>query len=92
MGRVYPKTPVCYGFSVVAKAKPGRERAGAITGKAFELAVVLDAIYQLIVQCGVYILEVRIVSTTLAICALRSDSRSGHSPWTAIGPPNKKRK
>ena len=55
-------------------------------GKSIELAVVLDAIYQLIVQCGVYMLEVLIVATTLAICALRSDSRSGHSLWAAIGP------
>jgi hypothetical protein len=36
-------------------------------GKVFVLASVLDAIYQLIVQRGVYVLELLIVATTLAI-------------------------
>jgi hypothetical protein len=25
-GPIYPKTPACYGFSVIAKVKPGREQ------------------------------------------------------------------
>jgi hypothetical protein len=36
-------------------------------GKVFVLASFLDAIYQLIVQRGVYVLELLIVATTLAI-------------------------
>ncbi len=36
-------------------------------GKVFALAVVLDAIYQLIVQRGVYVLELLIVATSLAV-------------------------
>jgi hypothetical protein len=43
-------------------------------GKVFVLASVLDAIYQLIVQRGVYVLELLIVATTLAIvpyCLIR---------------------
>ncbi len=36
-------------------------------GKVFALAVLLDAIYQLIVQHGVYVLELLIVATSLAV-------------------------
>lgn len=36
-------------------------------GKVFIIAAVLDAIYQLIVQRGVYVLELLIVATALAI-------------------------
>jgi hypothetical protein len=36
-------------------------------GKVFVLAVVLDAVYQLIVQRGVFLLELLIVATVLAI-------------------------
>ena len=36
-------------------------------GKVFLLAVVLDAIYQLLVQRGVYVLELMIVATVLAV-------------------------
>jgi hypothetical protein len=36
-------------------------------GKVFGLAVLLDAIYQLIVQRGVYVLELLIVATSLAV-------------------------
>jgi len=36
-------------------------------GKVFLLAVVLDSIYQLIVHRGVYVLELLIVATTLAV-------------------------
>ena len=32
-GPIFPKTPACYGFSVVAKVKPGRSKSFAITGK-----------------------------------------------------------
>jgi hypothetical protein len=50
-------------------------------GKVFALAVVLDVIYQLIVQRGVYVGELLIVATTLAIvpyCLIRG-------PVTRIG-------
>ncbi len=36
-------------------------------GKVFALAALLDAIYQLIVQRGVYVLELLIVATSLAV-------------------------
>jgi hypothetical protein len=38
-GPVFPKTPACYGFSVVAKVKPGREKAIRDYGKSIEEAV-----------------------------------------------------
>jgi hypothetical protein len=38
-GPVFPKTPACYGFSVVAKVKPGREQAIRDYGKSIEEAV-----------------------------------------------------
>jgi len=50
-------------------------------GKVFVLAIVLDAIYQLIVHRGVYVGELLIVATTLAIvpyCLIRG-------PVTRIG-------
>lgn len=36
-------------------------------GKVFVVAIVLDAIYQLLIQRGVYLLELLVVSTVLAI-------------------------
>ena len=41
-GPVFPKTPACYGFSVVAKVKPGRENAIREYGKSIENAVNAD--------------------------------------------------
>ena len=38
-GPIYPKTPANYGFSVVAKVKPGREQAIRDYGKSIEEAV-----------------------------------------------------
>ena len=38
-GPVFPQTPACYGFSVVAKVKPGREDAIRAYGKTIEEAV-----------------------------------------------------
>jgi hypothetical protein len=38
-GPVFPQTPACYGFSVVAKVKPGREKAIRDYGKNIEEAV-----------------------------------------------------
>ena len=38
-GPIYPKTPACYGFSLVAKIKPGREDAFYEHGKRMEAAV-----------------------------------------------------
>src|SRR3954465_875864 len=38
-GPVFPKTPANYGFSVVAKVKPGREQAIREYGKTIEDAV-----------------------------------------------------
>jgi hypothetical protein len=41
-GPVFPRTPACYGFSVVAKVKPGREQAIREYGKSIEEAVKAD--------------------------------------------------
>jgi hypothetical protein len=38
-GPVYPRTPACYGFSVVAKVKPDREQAIREYGRNIEEAV-----------------------------------------------------
>ncbi|MFI6772641.1 hypothetical protein [Nocardia sp. NPDC050412] len=41
-GPVYPRTPACYGFSIIAKVKPGREEAIRAHGKDLEAAVAAD--------------------------------------------------
>ena len=41
-GPVFPKTPACYGFSVVAKVKPGKEQVIRDYGKNIEKAVKAD--------------------------------------------------
>ena len=41
-GPLFPRTPACYGFSVVAKVKPGREQAIRDYGKSIEEAVKAD--------------------------------------------------
>ena len=38
-GPIFPKTPACYGFSVIAKVKPGREQAIRDYGKTIQEAV-----------------------------------------------------
>ena len=38
-GPVFPKTPACYGFSIIAKVKEGREEAVRAYGKQIEDAV-----------------------------------------------------
>ena len=38
-GPIFPKTPACYGFSVIAKVKPGREQAIRDYGKNIQEAV-----------------------------------------------------
>ncbi|WP_063042643.1 hypothetical protein [Nocardia grenadensis] len=38
-GPTYPRTPACYGFSIIAKVKPGREEAIRAYGKQIEDAV-----------------------------------------------------
>ncbi len=38
-GPTYPKTPACYGFTVIAKVKPGREQTVRDYGKSIEEAV-----------------------------------------------------
>ena len=41
-GPIFPRTPACYGFSVVAKVLPGREQAIRDYGKKIEDAVKAD--------------------------------------------------
>ena len=41
-GPVYPRTPACHGFSIVAKVLPGREQAIRDYGKNIEEAVKAD--------------------------------------------------
>jgi hypothetical protein len=38
-GPVFPRTPACYGFSIIAKVKPGREAAIREYGKVIEAAI-----------------------------------------------------
>ena len=40
-----PRTPACYGFSILAKVKPGREDAIRDHGKAIEKAIQNDPFY-----------------------------------------------
>ena len=42
-GPILPRTPACYGFSVVAKVKPGQEQAIRDYGKNIEEAVRADS-------------------------------------------------
>jgi hypothetical protein len=41
-GPIYPKTPACHGFSLLAKVKPGREPAIREYGKTIEKAIEAD--------------------------------------------------
>ncbi len=41
-GPIFPKTPANYGFSVIAKVKPGREQAVRDYGKTIEEGVKAD--------------------------------------------------
>ena len=41
-GPVYPRTPACYGFSIIAKVKDGREEAIRQYAKTLEAAVAAD--------------------------------------------------
>ena len=38
-GPIFPQTPACYGFSIIAKVKPGREQTFRDYGKTIEDAV-----------------------------------------------------
>src|SRR5207244_4129654 len=38
-GPIYPKTPACYGFTIIAKIKPGREPAIRAYGKTIEKTI-----------------------------------------------------
>ena len=38
-GPVYPRTPACYGFTIIAKIKPGREDAIRAYGKTIQGAI-----------------------------------------------------
>jgi hypothetical protein len=41
-GPVFPRTPACYGFTIIAKIKPGREETVREYGKTIEKAVAND--------------------------------------------------
>ena len=41
-GPVFPRTPACYGFTIVAKLKPGREAAMRAYGGTIEKAIEAD--------------------------------------------------
>jgi hypothetical protein len=44
-GPVFPRTPACYGFTIIAKVKPGRENAIREHGKTLEKAIAADPFY-----------------------------------------------
>src|SRR5215510_10016266 len=41
-GPIFPKTPANYGFTLIAKVKPGREEAVRLHGKTIEEAIKAD--------------------------------------------------
>src|SRR2546427_13101074 len=41
-GPLFPRTPACHGFTIIAKVKPGREQAVRDYGKSIEAAVAGD--------------------------------------------------
>jgi hypothetical protein len=41
-GPIFPRTPACYGFSIMAKVKAGREQAVRDYGKSIEAAIKAD--------------------------------------------------
>jgi hypothetical protein len=41
-GAIFPKTPANYGFTIIAKIKPGREEAVRAYGKTIETAIAGD--------------------------------------------------
>jgi len=44
-GPVFPKTPACYGFTIIAKLKPGREEAMRAYAATVEQAIKADPFY-----------------------------------------------
>lgn len=38
-GPIFPKSPACYGFTIIAKIKPGREEAIREYGKTLEKTI-----------------------------------------------------
>ena len=44
-GPVFPRTPACYGFTIIAKVRPGRESAIREHGKTLEKAIQADPFY-----------------------------------------------
>jgi hypothetical protein len=44
-GPIFPRTPACYGFTIIAKIKPGREDAIREHGKTIENAIKADPYY-----------------------------------------------
>ena len=44
-GAIFPKTPACYGFSIIAKLKPGREAAVRTYGETVEKAIQADPFF-----------------------------------------------
>src|SRR5207245_662384 len=38
-GPIYPRTPACHGFTIIAKIKPGREETIRAYGKTIETAI-----------------------------------------------------
>jgi hypothetical protein len=44
-GPIFPRTPACYGFSIIAKVKEGREEAIREHGKTIEAAITADPEY-----------------------------------------------
>jgi hypothetical protein len=44
-GPIFPRTPACYGFTIIAKLKPGREAAMRAYADAVEKAIHADPFY-----------------------------------------------
>ena len=51
-GPVYPKSPACYGFTIIAKAKPGTEEVIRAYGKTIEKSLEVSTRDGLVNQVG----------------------------------------
>src|SRR3954471_234270 len=50
-GPVFPRTPACHGFTIIAKIKPGREEVIRGYAKTIEAAPAMRSYVSVIVEC-----------------------------------------
>lgn len=90
-GPVFPKTPACYGFSIIAPIKAGREDVIRQHGKTIEAAIEADPYFlaplklhflrwQLFDIEGKRIFSIRVSSTPTSINTQTMPSRYSRNP------------